>query len=175
MRHRIGGVLVLAATLALTACIGAGPGEQTTAGSGWRLLGEGLSGSAYRTGVATTADQMEALWDEAGLDGDPPPIDFATEIGVWFGAVYGGDCPIRLDDVVVTGDVLHAEIVIRGYPDGCSDDANPHAYVVAVERTMLPDRAFWVQLSADDPPRGEPEERTFVDVDLSEPGSTADS
>lgn len=174
MRSRIGGMLVLAATVALTACTGGGPGEQPTAGSGWRLLGEGLSGSAYRTGVATTPDQMSTLWEDAGLDGEPPSVDFATEIGVWFGAAYGSDCPVRLDGVVVTGDVLHADVVLRGYAGGCNDDANPHAYVVAVERTMLPDRAFWIQLGADDPPRGQPEERTFVDVDLSEPGATSD-
>ncbi|WP_156251448.1 hypothetical protein [Pseudactinotalea terrae] len=174
MSRRIGGMLVLAATAALTACTGGGPGEQPTAGPGWRLLGEGLSGSAYRTGVATTPEQLSALWEDAGLDGEPPQVDFATEIGVWFGAVYGSDCPVRLDGVDVTGRVLHADVVLRGYPGGCSDDANPHAYVVAVERTMLPDGGFWVQLSADDPPRGMPEERTVVEVDLSEPGATTE-
>lgn len=156
MSRRIGGMLVLAATAALTACTGGGPGEQPTAGSGWRLLGDGLSGSAYRTGVATTPDQLETLWEKAGLDGEPPSLDFATEIGVWFGAVYSTDCPVRLDGVDVTGRVLHADIVLQGYPGDCSDDANPHAYVVAVERTMLL------------------EERTVVEVDLSEPGATTE-
>ncbi|NLF03924.1 MAG: hypothetical protein GX593_02785, partial [Actinomycetales bacterium] len=51
--------------------------------------------------------------------------------------------------------------------------ANPHAYVVAVERSLLPEGPFHVQLDADDPPWGAPEERTHVDVDLRAPGSEA--
>ena len=52
-------------------------------------------------------------------------------------------------------------------------DANPHAFVVAISRTVLPEGPFRVQLEARDPYPGAPEERTVVDVDLREPGSTA--
>ncbi|WP_159620966.1 hypothetical protein [Ruania rhizosphaerae] len=149
------------------------PGEQPTAGEQWRLLGEDLTGETYRTGVATTADQYADLWERAGVAGAPPEVDLETEIVVWFGAVYGSSCPVRLDDVVVTGRVVHADIVIPGAPGACTGDANPHAYVVAVEREALPEGPFHVQLGADDPPAGAPEERTVVAVDLSEPGSTA--
>jgi hypothetical protein len=44
---------------------------------------------------------------------------------------------------------------------------------VALERSKLPDGPFAIQLGADDPPRGVPEERTLVDVDLSQPGAVA--
>lgn len=151
-------------------------GDQPTEGEGWRLLGhaEG-AGEAYRTGVATTDEQLVAVWQDAGLGGDAPAVDWQTEIAVWFGAVYGSSCPVRLDGIVVDGPTLHGEIVIPGSgPDSaCTDDANPHSFVVAVNRALLPTGPFVVQLDADDPPPGAPEERTMVDVDLSAPGSRA--
>ncbi|MBD8061876.1 hypothetical protein [Oceanitalea stevensii] len=145
---------------------------QVTAGEGWRLLGEGLTGEPYRTGVATTDDQLDALWRSAGLDGKPPAVDWEREVAVWFGAVYGTGCPVRLDGVVVVEDLLHAELTLPGEPAACPDDANPHAFVVAVARDVLPDGPFHVQLEARDPYPGEPEERTVVDVGLDSPGST---
>ena len=151
-------------------------GDQPTEGEGWRLLGhaEG-AGEAYRTAVATTDEQLAAVWAESGLVGTAPDVDWQTKIVVWFGAVYGSSCPVRLDGVVVEGATLHGQIVIPGSgPDSaCNDDANPHSFVVAVERTLLPAGPFVVQLDADDPPPGAPEERTVVDVDLSAPGTRA--
>lgn len=148
-------------------------GEQPTGGEGWRLLGDDLTGATFRTGVATTPEQLAVLWAEAGLPGEPAEVNFETEIAVWFGAVYSSGCPVRLDAVVVTGDTLHGDFVLPGNPGACPGDANPHAFVVAVERSMLPAGPFQVQLNAEDPPLGVPEERTLVAVDLSDPGSTA--
>ncbi len=147
-------------------------GEQATAGEGWRLLGhERGVGDAYRTGVATTDEQLTVLWLAAGLPGEPGAVDWEREIVVWFGAVWGSGCPVRLDGVVVDGATLHGEIVVPGWPGMCNADANPHAFVVAVDRALLPTGPFHVQLRAEDPPAGVPEERTVVDVDLSVPGS----
>ena len=151
-------------------------GDQPTEGAGWRLLGHAAgAGEPYRTGVATTADQLAALWQASGLEGDAPDVDWRAEIVVWFGAVYGSGCLVRLDGVVVGGATLHGEIVVPGSgpSTACNEDANPHSFVVAVERTVLPAGPFVVQLAASDPPPGAPEERTVVDVDLSAPGSTA--
>lgn len=151
-------------------------GDQPTEGEGWRLLGhEEDAGEAYRTGVATTDAQLVALWQESGLGGEVPDADWQAEIVVWFGAVFGSGCPVRLDGVVVDGTTLHGEIVVPGSgPDSaCNEDANPHSFVVAVERALLPVGPFVVQLDATDPPPGAPEERTVVDVDLSAPGSSA--
>jgi hypothetical protein len=103
-------------------------------------------------------------------------VDFETEVAIWFGAVYGSSCPnLRLDDVVVDEDraLIHAEIVDLDAGMACTADANPRAYVVAVERSRLPEGPFAIQLRADDPPSGVPEERTLVGVDLSQPGSVA--
>lgn len=150
-------------------------GDQPTQGQGWRLLGEDLTGEPYRTGVATTDDQYDALWADAGLAADRPGVDFETEIVVWFGAVYGTGCPVRLDGIAVQDDgpYLHAEIVLPGNPGACNDDANPHAFVLAVQREMLPQGPFAVQLNASEPPPGVPQERTVIDADLSEPGAIA--
>lgn len=151
------------------------PGAQPTAGAGWRLLGEDLTGEPYRTGVATTHEQYERLWETARMTGEPPAVDLESEIVVWFGAVYGSGCPVRLDDVVVdeAAALVHAEIVLPTNPGACNSDANPHAYVVAVSRAGLGEGPFAVQLGPQDPPVGVPEERTLVDADLSAPGATA--
>lgn len=150
-------------------------GPQPTEGDGWRLLGADRSGMAYRTGVATTLEQYDSLWVESGVSGERPAVDFEREIVIWFGAVYGSGCQVRLDDVAVDPDrrLVHAELVVPGVHQACNDDANPAAYMVALQRDRLPEGSFAVQLGSDDPPSGVPEERTVVDVDLRSPGSTA--
>jgi hypothetical protein len=150
------------------------PAPQPESGEGWRLLGTDRTGDSYRTGVATTDEQYAALWTQAGLGGEPPAVDFDDEVVIWFGAVYGSGCEIRMDDVVFDQErrIVHGDFVIPGVHQGCNDDANPEAYVVAVERSALPAAPFDVQLDADDPPAGAPEERTTVDVDLHSPGAT---
>ncbi len=150
-------------------------GPQPQQGDGWRLLAdEQGAGRPYRTGIATDQASYERLWTDIGLSGEPPPVDFEAEAVIWFGAVYGSGCAnLRLDDVVVDREqaLVHAEIVLVDFPAACNDDANPHAYLVALERAKLPSGPFAIQLGADDPPAGVPEERTLVDVDLSRPGA----
>lgn len=151
-------------------------GPQPTAGTGWRLLGEqDRTGEAYRTGVATTDAQLAALWTESALPGAAPAVDWQTEIAVWFGDVHGTTCPIRLDAVAVDGTTLHATTVIPGSgpAHSCTADAIPHSYVVALQRSLLPDEGFTVQLAASEPPRGAMSQRTRVDVSLRAPGSAA--
>jgi hypothetical protein len=149
-------------------------GPQQQAGDGWRLLADELVGEPYRTGIAADDEGYARLWDEVGLTADRPPVDLETEVVIWFGAVYGSSCPdLRLDDVVVDRDraLVYAEIVDVSGQVACTDDANPRAFVVAVERERLPAGAFAIQLRADDPPAGVPEERTLVDADLTQPGA----
>lgn len=158
------------------------PGPQPQQGDGWRLLlDRKATGQPYRTGIAWDQASYERLWREIGLSPEPagalPPVDFESEVAIWFGAVYGGSCPgLRLDDVVVDEGraMVHAVIVLVDPPAMCTADANPHAYVVALERARLPRGPFAIQLGAEDPPGGVPEERTIVDVDLSGPGATAE-
>jgi len=152
-------------------------GPQPQQGEGWRLLADEQGvGQAYRTGIATDQASYERLWTNIGLSGEPPPVDFESEVVIWFGAVFGSSCPnLRLDDVVVEREqaLVHAEIVLVDPPAACTADANPHAYLVALERAKLPSGPFAIQLGADDPPAGAPEERILVDVDLSQPRAVA--
>jgi hypothetical protein len=148
-------------------------GPQPYQGDGWRLLGEDKVGEVYATGIATTQVQYERLWRRSMLSGSPPAVDFATEVVVWFGAVYSSSCDTRMDDLRVTNNVLHGLFVTPGNPVACTSDARPHSFVVAVERSILPIGPFAVQLHEWEPPPGAPEERTLVKVDLSAPGSVA--
>ncbi len=152
------------------------PGPQPDGGDGWRLLASEKVGFPYRTGIATDGSSVADLWLEIGLNSTIPEIDFRQEVVIWFGAVYGSSCPnLRLDDVVVDGAMIYAEIVNPDNPIACTDDANPHAFVVAVDRAKLPSGPFAIQLDGDGPPRGAPEERTVVSVDLSIPGAVAEA
>jgi hypothetical protein len=154
------------------------PGPQQPAGDGWRLLATEPTGQPYRTGIAWDAASLADLWAEAGVDADIPAVDFQTDVVIWFGAVYGSSCPdLRLDDVVVDGDrrMVHAEIVLVDPPGACTGDAAPRAYLVAVPRSRLPAPTFAIQLGAEDPPGGAPEERTLVEADLRVPGSVAEA
>lgn len=150
-------------------------GPQPTEGAGWRLLGTERTGDSYRTGIATTPEQYDELWATAGLAAAQPAVDFVDEVVIWFGAVYGSGCEIRMDDVVFDQNehLVHGNFVLPGSPVSCNDDANPEAFVVAVERSMLPAAPFAIQLRATDPPSGVPEERTVVSVDLRDPQSVA--
>ena len=151
------------------------PGPQPEAGDGWRLLvDEARLGESYRTGIATDRAQLEELWLTVGLDSEIPEVDFESEIVIWFGAVFGSSCPgIRLDYVVVVGDLLHAEIVLATPARACTDDAVPHRYLVAVEMSKLPKGPFRIQLGSDDPRGIVGDERTLVEVDLTFPASFA--
>lgn len=150
-------------------------GPQPPAGEGWTLLVARKDvGRTYHTAIATDAGQLAEMWAEIGLEGVAPDVDFDTHVVIWFGAVYGSGCDdLRLDDVVISGATVHAEIVLPGVPVACAGDANPFAFVVAFERSMLPPGPFAIQLDADGPPGGVPEERTNVDADLTIPGSIA--
>jgi hypothetical protein len=149
---------------------------QPTSGDGWRLLTAEDGGDVYRTDIATDESSYRKLWKDIGLKADRPPVDFEDEVVIWFGAVYGSTCPnLRLDDVIVDDQrrIIHSLLVIPTVNGGCTDDASPRAYVVAVERSTLPAPPFAIQLRAEDDRRGAQEERTIVEIDLREPGRVA--
>ncbi|MGB3733696.1 MAG: hypothetical protein WA964_01975 [Ilumatobacter sp.] len=150
-------------------------GPQPTEGDGWRLLTVDRTGPSRSTGVATHAEQYAALWNFVGVTAEQPEIDFDTEIVIWFGAIYGSGCEIRMDDVVfdLERSIVHGDFVTPGNPGVCNEDANPEAYLVAVERTALPVGPFSVQLSSQEFQDEASDDRTVVDADLSEPGSVA--
>lgn len=148
---------------------------QPLSGAGWRLLGEGRDeGEAGTTAVATTDDQLEQVWREAGLSGDLPRVDWDTEVVISFGAIWSSGREIRLTELVVQDDTVYP-LTPTLEPDlGGDDDARPHSFVLAVERSALPTQVpFFVQLGEEPVGNGWPQERTVVEVDLSAAGSTA--
>lgn len=147
------------------------PGPQPQAGDGWRLLLEEKgAGFPYETGIAWDIESFDELIADIGLSGDiDADVDFENEVVIWFGAVYGSSCPnIRMDDVVVDADSIYPVIVNTDNAMACTDDANPHAYVVAVERALLPEPPFYVLVDPD-----LAFERLMVEADFRQPGSTA--
>lgn len=124
-------------------------GPQPESGRGWRLLADAPGvGTTWDTSVAIDQDGYETLWRTLELPGSPPAVDFDREIVLHFGPAVSGSCPdIRLDGVQIEGDLVYAEIVRPGVqPSVCTADANPHTYLVAVERAILPSTPFRVQL-----------------------------
>lgn len=149
------------------------PGPQPLEGDGWRLLvDEKGAGAPYSTGIAWDESSLLALTDD--IDGLPTidfDVDFETEVVVYFGAVYSGSCPnIRLDDVVIDDDTVHPLIVNTDNAFVCTADANPHAYLMALDRQVLPAAPFYVQIYPD-----LDNDRLYVEADLREPGATAQS
>ena len=152
------------------------PGPQQPGGMGWRLLVTEAVGQPYRTGIAWDQRSFEDLWATVGLTAPIPQVDFARDVVIWFGAVHGSSCPdIRLDDVAVDGGrrMVHGTLVNPSAVGGCTADAVPRAFLVAVERVRLPAPPFMIQLSDAPPPAGAPDERTIVDADLRRPRSVA--
>lgn len=148
---------------------------QPLSGAGWRLLGEGRDeGEAGTTAVATTDEQLEQVWREAGFSGDLPRVDWDTEVVVSFGAIWSSGREIRLTELVVQDDSVYP-LTPTLEPDlGGADDARAHSFVLAVERSVLPKQVpFFVQLGQEPLGYGWSQERTIVEVDLSPPGSTA--
>jgi hypothetical protein len=149
------------------------PGPQPKSGDGWRLLGDENVGTPYRVAIMADQASYTARWDRVGMTGMPPAIDFRDEVAIWFGAVYGGNCPsLRLDDVVVDSETatIHPLIVNLDAEGACTDDANGHSYWVAIPRDRLPAAPFRIGLTAD--PDGATAAMIEVSTDLREPGST---
>jgi hypothetical protein len=153
-------------------------GPQQPSGNGWRLLGHAESaGPGYRTGIAYDADSYARLWTESEISDPQPEVDFMDDVVIWFSAVTGSSCPdLRLDDVIVDSErsLVYADIVNTGGDVACTSDIYPHSFVVTLARELLPTGGFSIQLNEAGPPAGAPEERTVVDADLTQPGSTAD-
>jgi hypothetical protein len=148
------------------------PGPQPQAGNGWRLLADEKTGFPYRTAFASDQADLEALWRQAGISSSLPDVDFESEVVVWFGAVYGSSCPnLRMDDVVVGDGVVYPEIVDLDGPGPCTADANPHAYVVAIERSSLPSEGFVIRLQSGEPSPGVSDQQTYVHGDVTIPGA----
>ncbi|CAN5753686.1 hypothetical protein BH20CHL5_BH20CHL5_13890 [soil metagenome] len=138
--------------------------EQPLEGDGWRLLAELPRGGIYSVAAFTDEESFRREWRrlEAGA---VPPVDFGEEIVIRFSPAMSGSCRhVHFAGLVVTGDRVHGDITFPVPPDmSCTADANPYAFVVAVERSVLPDSPFTLQLF-EKIVGGDAEQRVTVDL-----------
>lgn len=121
-------------------------------GEGWRLLGTGREGLAHSVGAAMAQTEYEAEWAEAGASDAPPAVDFETEIVVRFTHAVSSTCPdMEFYGIGVDADegILYSAgsrpIVPEG-ATGCTTDARPYAFIVAIEREIVPSGQVDVRL-----------------------------
>ena len=162
-RARARGALAALAILAaatLAGCRSEGL-EQPTSGDGWRLIGWARGGAPIAPLLGAEA---EAALSEMGLiriaGTMPPPA--RDEISLLVTHAVSSSCPqVRFDGLRVHGDVVEALLTDAADSfnlGGCTDDANPVVWWIAVERDALPDGTFTLRTEK------APEVTTVVDV-----------
>jgi len=124
-------------------------------GEGWRLVANGQSRTdAYTVRAATEEGEFAEMWRVIGLGGEPPEVDFDDEVAVSFGHGIGSSCPeVRLDAIVIGEGVVHSVVSDPitdpfGSPRACTADlVGAAVFVVAVQRSVVGDESFTLQLS----------------------------
>ncbi|GMQ93280.1 MAG: hypothetical protein BMS9Abin12_0757 [Acidimicrobiia bacterium] len=152
--------------VSIRTCSGEGEMVRTTPGGSFGeltalpsvVLVDGADvGDIYTTAFAADSSGFATMWQEFGLIGQVPDVDFETQVVFYFGAVESSGCPLG----AVAG-LMYNTVNQSVYPDipvvapegstTCNEDANRHAVLIAVERDDLPGGAFSLWISADDPP-----------------------
>lgn len=124
-----------------------------TRGDGWQLLAAaGRAGSIEelepRAEVISTAPALADEWLALGLGGEPGEIDFERAVVLRVTFVGSGSCPVHLDELRLTD----VPIVARGSTglySGCTADAVPYTFLLAVDRDRLPTGPFAILVTAD--------------------------
>ena len=139
------------------------PGVQPASGDGWRLLASSTRNqlavtiSSETVDVALNAEEFRRLW-LSQASGEPPTVDFANEFVVQFVPPVSGTCPwiaftgisTSRDEALLYGEFeslsadLFLDEVAHGF--GCTSDATPHAFLVAVRRDLAPAPEFRLRL-----------------------------
>lgn len=139
------------------------PGVQPESGDGWRLLASSTANqlavtvSSEIVDVALTAEEFPRLWfSQSG--GAPPQIDFDSEFVVQFVPPISSTCPwiaftgvgVDMQEGLMYGEFeqLSAELFLDEVSAnfGCTSDASPHAFLVAVDRSVAPGIHFRLRL-----------------------------
>jgi hypothetical protein len=180
-------LLGLALLLALSACTGSGAVGSTTTGSetqpaggrdaagnltsgpGWELLAFTRSGLTYGVAVAENEMDAERMWAALPFDLAAPPVDYNTHVLMVLGHAVSGSCPeIQFQSLAIEPDRVYGEFTFVNDDEACTADANPAAYLLAVERVALPDR-FLLTLEAEDICGGCDEDTILVDLTSDQP------
>lgn len=116
-------------------------GKQLQSGPGWRLIEEGLSGPWELT-AATTEAGYRALWTLTGFETDRPAVDFDDEVVLYVGAITGSCTSLFLTELNIERSPAVVEVVLE-QPHCRGPElaiAVPHSYLLAVDRSAVPDR-----------------------------------
>ncbi len=129
---------------------GCAPGEleQPRSGDGWRLLGWVRGGESVAPAMGDDADAELGRMGLARMGGLTEPLDPATEVALLVTHAVSSSCPqVRFDGLSIQHDDRIVEARLTDVSDllfagGCTADANPVVYLVAVERSVLPQGPF---------------------------------
>jgi hypothetical protein len=162
----------LAAVVVVVAAIGLAIGgwlymssfTDAGAGSGWRLLyaGRGTrdlpvsvemvhgSSEAPMAGLAKNREALAELWSSEVGSGEPPSVDFDDHVVVRATGIGSGSCPLHLDGLSYDEHavVVQMSIGIARFW-GCSGDAVPYQFVVAVDADRIAAADFRMRIRAD--------------------------
>jgi hypothetical protein len=122
--------------------------EQPRSGDGWRLLGWVRGGEVAAPALGKEADAEIRAMGLARIGGTTDPIDPATEVALLVTHAVSSSCPqVRFDGLSIDRDDRIVEARITDVSDllfvgGCTADANPVVYWVAVQRSVLPEGPF---------------------------------
>ena len=138
---------VLMAVLLLAACAGASPSPNDPV----RILATDvpLMEQPFTVGVVDNAVDYETGWQRTGRPGEPPTIDFATEVAIYLGMAGSSSCPETFLHLVVDAEAAHVygdwdSGAMMGRP--CTDDLAGQGIVLAVSRSVLPQGEFRLTL-----------------------------
>ena len=116
-----------------------------------------LTVSSETVSVALDAEEYRRLWLSQAR-GEPPAVDFGTEFVVQFVPPVSGTCPwiaftgigMNVGEGLMYGEFerLSAQFFLGEVPEnfGCTTDASPHAFLVAIDRSLGPGRNFRLRL-----------------------------
>lgn len=138
---------MVALALVITGCA---PGEleQPTSGDGWRMLGWVRGGEAVAPAIGDDANAEIRRMGLARIGGTTEPLDPATEVALLVAHAVSSSCPqVRFDGLSIDRDNRIVEARFTDVSDllfvgGCTADANPVVYWVAVQRSVLPEAPF---------------------------------
>lgn len=117
----------------------------------YRLLGDDLAvGDPWSTRVIESSDELAEVVDGSEMD-------WETEVVFMFTLAESSSCPFGpLEGLEFSpSDArLYPAVDLEGSPTACTDDANPHTIVVAVDQSELPHGEFSLWVENNDPPQG---------------------
>jgi hypothetical protein len=134
--------LLIAATL--MACRAEGL-EQPIGGDGWRLIGWARGGTPTAPLIGADAEAALSEMGMIRIAGTTPPPGH-DEVSVLFTHAVSSSCPqVRLDGLRIDEGVVEALLTDAAdsfHLGGCTDDANPVVWWLALERDALPPGTF---------------------------------